>query len=127
MHSCRVYKSSRKYIRGVTDKLQYQINNLEARIAYSIIEGINAIKTGCTELDHAKRTIISLKRNIKGRVYEPDHMVDDAHIKLNDSLQKTMFATCPRKRPIHWRTMSLRKTQRKSHRSTANWSNSRET
>ena len=25
---------------------------------------------------------------MKGRVDDPDHMVDDAHIKLNDSLQK---------------------------------------
>lgn len=70
------------------DKLQDPIGNLEAQIPCSITEGLNAIKTGRTEFTHAKRTIISLRRNIKGRVGDLDHMVDDAHIELNDSLQK---------------------------------------
>ena len=36
----------------------------------------------------AKRTIISLKRDMKRRVDDPDHVFDDAHAKLNHSLQK---------------------------------------
>ena len=55
----KIIRNSQKHVLGVTDKLRYQIDNLEARIACSIIEGKNAIKTGRTDLYHAKRMIIS--------------------------------------------------------------------
>lgn len=51
MGIAKVYRKSQKHIRGVTGKLQYQMDNMEARVAYSIIEGINAIEIG-EEDDH---------------------------------------------------------------------------
>ena len=76
--SCLLCESSQKHIRGVTVELKYQIDNIKARIACSIIEGIYAIKSGRTEFDYTKRTIIRLKSSIKESVDDPDHMVDDA-------------------------------------------------
>ena len=50
-----------------------QIDNLEARTADSIIEGIDAIKIGRTELNCAKKTIISLKEKPKEGGVTRDH------------------------------------------------------
>ncbi len=65
-----IRKLSETYPR-VMDKIRYRIDNLEARIADSIIEGIDAIKIGGMELDHARKTIISPKENLNGRITTP--------------------------------------------------------
>ena len=60
VHSCRLYRSSQRHVCRVTDKIRYKIDSLGARIADSIIEGVNAIETGGTKINHAKWMIISL-------------------------------------------------------------------
>lgn len=49
-----LYGSSQRHIRRITDEIQYRIDNLEARIADSIIEGVNVVKSGNTMLSYAK-------------------------------------------------------------------------
>ena len=43
------YMEALKNYKGSNRQIQYQIDHLEARIACSVIEGINAIRNGRTE------------------------------------------------------------------------------